>query len=94
MQAYNILAIIQANPEIELSTIRKAIQELVLTTQQEPECLQFYVREDATEQGTFYLWESWLGKEGLTHHYEAQYTIDYFEAGYTQVSKIIELTEV
>lgn len=94
MNAHNILAIIQADPAIDLPTIRQAIKKLIEETHKEETCIQFYIREDTSTPGTFYLWESWMGKEGLAIHYEAAHTKEYFSKNYTQVIKIIELSDL
>lgn len=94
MKAHNMLAIIQADPAIDLPTIRQAIAKLIEETLKEETCVQFYIREDTKEPGTFYLWESWAGKEGLELHYEAAHTKEYFAKNYTQVIKIIELSDL
>ena len=91
VEPYHLSARIQLTDLERLEETRHELKKLQIATEAEPKCIQFRIFEDVKEPGTFVLWESWIGREGLDKHYSAEHTRRYFALGLTEIVRADEV---
>ncbi|MTH97951.1 antibiotic biosynthesis monooxygenase [Roseibium sp. RKSG952] len=73
----------------------RKLQDLAqITTQSEPGCLLFEVREDLEDPNRFVLWEEWTGEAALANHFTLPHTIRYKAQNLTRVARVERLQRI
>ncbi|MEJ2793421.1 antibiotic biosynthesis monooxygenase [Iodobacter sp. LRB] len=86
-----VSAVIKANPEKDLDTVRGELKRMILASHSEVDCFKFECLEDLDEVGTFVLWEEWASSEALAQHFKEAHTQHYLQQNLTTVATIHKL---
>ncbi len=87
-----LFAKISPKPEF-MAAARRAIEDIVSLTLQEPGCRKFVLHEGVGD-GCLYLYEEWVDEAALERHYLQPYIAAVFEAYKEWLSEPVEITKL
>ncbi len=85
-----VIAKLFIRPE-SMEAFRQAMDELVIVTRQEPDCIGYTYYADASEQGAFTVIEHYRNGAGLRYHFKQVYLADFVKKVEGWKSKDLEV---